>query len=112
LIDLARKIFGPEGSGANRDPARRVEGSQSNPAPAFDKSDSSESPERLAFWTEFHGRVESLSEEEREVVDLLWYQELTHAEAAAIVGVAERTVRRRWLAARKRLGAWLSGEAP
>jgi len=34
---------------------------------------------------------------------------LTQAEAAAVLQVAEITVRRHWLAARRRLGALLAG---
>jgi DNA-directed RNA polymerase specialized sigma24 family protein len=34
---------------------------------------------------------------------LLWYQELTQAEAAAVLGVSEREVRRRWRSARELL---------
>jgi DNA-directed RNA polymerase specialized sigma24 family protein len=40
---------------------------------------------------------------------LLYYQELTHAEAAALMHVSESTVRRLWLSARRRLGAFLRG---
>src|SRR5262249_44502073 len=52
-------------------------------------------------------QVEQLPAEEREVFDLLWYAEMTQAAAAQVLGVAEITVRRRWLAARRRLGAAL-----
>ena len=43
------------------------------------------------------------------LVELLWYQEMTQAEAAAVLQVAKSTVRRHWLAARRRLGAFLRG---
>jgi DNA-directed RNA polymerase specialized sigma24 family protein len=43
---------------------------------------------------------------------MLWYQGLTQAEAAAILGVTERTVNSRWLAARVRLGDSLGGQLP
>jgi DNA-directed RNA polymerase specialized sigma24 family protein len=41
------------------------------------------------------------------VFELLYYQELTQAEAATLLDVAEITVRRRWFGARRRLGAFL-----
>src|SRR5262249_20661161 len=39
--------------------------------------------------------IEGLPEDEREVFDLVGIQGLTHAEAAAVVGVGEKTVQRR-----------------
>lgn len=61
-------------------------------------------PANLAAWGEFHAAVEALPDAEREVVNLLWYEELTQAEAAAVLGISERTVLRRWHAARLQLG--------
>jgi RNA polymerase sigma-70 factor (ECF subfamily) len=77
---------------------------------AAEQSDSTYEPTRLARWAEFHRQVEALPDEERDVFELLWYQELTQAEAAAVLGVAEVTVRRRWMSARARLGALLRDE--
>ena len=54
-------------------------------------------------WTEFHEQIEALPEEEREVFNLVWYQQLTHEQAAEVLGVTTRTVRRRWQDARYRL---------
>jgi DNA-directed RNA polymerase specialized sigma24 family protein len=44
------------------------------------------------------------------VFDMLWYQGLTQAEAAALLQVSERTLQRRWRAACERLHAALDGE--
>ena len=44
--------------------------------------------------------------------NLLWYQELTQAEAAALLGVTERVVKWRWRAARLALHQALKGESP
>src|SRR5262249_6727141 len=41
------------------------------------------------------GAIEALPEDEREVFDLIGIQGLTHGEAAAVVGVSEKTVQRR-----------------
>ena len=69
-------------------------------------------PARLNAWTEFHRQVESLSDEEREVFNLIWYQGLTQAETATVLGVSERTVNRRWVAARLNLHRALGGNLP
>jgi RNA polymerase sigma-70 factor (ECF subfamily) len=76
-----------------------------------DEADESDDPSNLAEWTEFHEQVEALPDDEREVFNLLWYEELTQAEAAEILGIAVRTVIRRWQAARVRLYRVLQEEA-
>jgi RNA polymerase sigma-70 factor (ECF subfamily) len=110
LIDLARHHYGPHGMGAHHESvgpsdARRGPGSDS---PAADTDE----PGRLAGWTEFHEQVEALPDEQREVFDLVWYQGLTQAEAAALLGVTERVVKWRWRAARLALHRALEGESP
>ena len=52
---------------------------------------------------ELYRQIELLPENERDVVDLLYFHGLTQAEAASQLGVTERTVRRYWTAARLRL---------
>jgi RNA polymerase sigma factor (sigma-70 family) len=70
-------------------------------------ADSSLDPSHLAQWSEFHQKVRELPDEEREVVDLYWYQGLTQAETARVLGVHEKAVSRRWLSARLKLSEWL-----
>jgi RNA polymerase sigma factor (TIGR02999 family) len=48
-------------------------------------------------------QIEQLPEEEREVVDLLYFHGFTQAEAAAYLEISERTIRRRWTVAKVRL---------
>lgn len=48
-------------------------------------------------------QIEELPEMEREVVDLIYFHGLTQVEAADLLGVAERSVRRYWTAARVKL---------
>jgi RNA polymerase sigma-70 factor (ECF subfamily) len=108
LLNLLRRYYGPEGPGGKQG-ALEAGDSTANPAPALAEPGTSTSPSELARWTEFHEAVEALPEKERQVFELLYYQELTQVEAAAVLRVAEITVRRHWLAARRRLGAFLTG---
>lgn len=91
LIDLARHYYGPEGLGAHHD-SRSPDGSRSPAEPA----DVRHEPSSLAQWTELHESIGSLPEEERDVVDLLFYQGLSQAEAAEVLAISLRTVQRRW----------------
>src|SRR5262245_47276479 len=56
--------------------------------------------------------IEGLPEDEREVFDLVGLQGLTHAEAALLVGVSEKTVQRRLNRARLLLAERLSDLRP
>jgi DNA-directed RNA polymerase specialized sigma24 family protein len=113
LIDLARHHYGPGGpaahyesrAGADRD------GSGGGTLPQ-DPADETHEPGRLASWTEFHDRVGTLPDEEREVFHLLWYHELTQAEAAQVLGTTERIVGSLWRRARYRLHRDLGGARP
>lgn len=100
LIDLKRKLFGPQGLGAHHaSPHPRAD--QGNIHPGIEQaSDTTFDPLKLARWTELHDRVEKLPAELRDVFDLVWYQDLTHAEAAEALGVSVKTISRRWRDAR------------
>ena len=56
--------------------------------------------------------IEGLPEDEREVFDLVGIQGLTHAEAATVVGVSEKTVQRRLNRARLLLAERLADLRP
>jgi RNA polymerase sigma-70 factor (ECF subfamily) len=111
LLDLAKHYYGPRGLGANY---ASVNGGldQSHAEPADDQPSAGDEGDRLAAWTAFHAQVERLPAEEKEVFDLLWYQELSQAEAAALLKVSERTVKRRWASARLKLHQSLGGKLP
>jgi RNA polymerase sigma-70 factor (ECF subfamily) len=91
LIDLGRKHFGPHGIGRKH---------HTDVQPADDRGGALHSleaePLDLGAWTEFHERVASLPAEQREIVDLLYYEGVSQEEAAAILGCSVRTIRRRW----------------
>jgi RNA polymerase sigma factor (sigma-70 family) len=105
LIDLARH-FGSRprfvGSGPEED----------SDTGATEPADVAEAPEELDRWTSFHARVEALPAEEREVVSLIFYHGWSHAEVAELFHVSERTVRRRWEAARVKLHGLLGNDKP
>jgi RNA polymerase sigma-70 factor (ECF subfamily) len=107
LLDLARHYGGPLGAGTHHE-SEAEEAERLAVVPA----DGADDPSRLAVWTEFHQQAEALPEEEREVFDLLWYQGLAQAETATVLGVSERTVKRRWQSARLKLYHALHGELP
>ena len=103
-----RRAGGPGAS--SRQPGRT--GWLGDPPGPPDPGTDTDDPARLAAWTEFHDQVEALPDEEREVFDLLWYQGLSQAEAAALLGVTERVVRYRWRSARLKLHEMLGGRLP
>ena len=110
LIDLARHYYGPQGPGNREVPMGKEDSSAVSTPPGGPRPETTDEPVRLAVWSEFHAQVEALPEEERGVFDLHWYQGLTLADTAAMLGVSRATVKRRWLAARLRLQAALKGE--
>jgi RNA polymerase sigma factor (sigma-70 family) len=70
------------------------------------------SSDDLELWATFHERVEQLPVEEREVVGLMFYHGWTHAQIAELFSVDERTIRRRWRSACRRLNEALGGRLP
>ena len=110
LIDLARHYYGSQGMGAHHESVGPADARE--PSPFDSPATETDNPGRLADWTEFHEQVDALTDEHREVFNLLWYQDLTQAEAAALIGVTERVVKWRWRAAKLALHQVLKGESP
>jgi RNA polymerase sigma-70 factor (ECF subfamily) len=97
------------------DLARRLD--QRQAAAALPESDVAAPPASTASGLSPDGRrmlgaIEGLPEDEREVFDLVGIQGLTHAEAAAVVGVSEKTVQRRLNRARLLLAERLADLRP
>ena len=107
LLDLARHYYGPQGPGA-----KHASGAGSADRPAYEAADLSREPSALAAWCELHEQVSRLPAPEREVVGLLFYQELSQSEAAAILGVTVRTIQRRWHSALLVLHEIFKGQWP
>jgi RNA polymerase sigma-70 factor (ECF subfamily) len=108
LIDLSRHYFGPEGLGAKHETEKKEESSGDR----LEIGEITRDPHRLGQWSEFHKQVEALPPEEKEIFDLLWYQGMSQTEAATLLGVSERTLQRRWQAARVKIFEALKGELP
>jgi len=108
LVDLARKHQGPQGVAANHASWKPEQDSNGTPVPP-EPNDATHEPSQLASWCELHAAIEGLPTEEREVCELIWYQGVTQVEAAKLLEVSERTIKRRWQAARLRLHeCWIS----
>lgn len=107
LIDLARRARGPQGIGKNH----HSDGTDPGPRLAL-APERSGRPHSLEGWAAFHEAVERLPEDERTIVELLWYRGLSHAQAAATLGIATKTVQRRWASARLSIRDALQGESP
>ena len=103
LIDLARHYQGPQGMGNHHRTAAPADPEGRGLPAACDPGDRTRDPQRLAQWGELHAAIEGLPEELREMFDLLWYHELSQDEAAEVVGVGVRQVKRRWRDAKLKL---------
>lgn len=109
LIDLARHFYGPQGQGAHH--ASQAGRDEALP-PAHERSDVTFEPTALADWTDFHEQTRLLPDDEREVLDALFYQGITQGEAAELLKINVRTVQRRWQSALLRLHAALGNRWP
>jgi len=113
MIDLARHHFGPQGAAGFHASVPPAEPGKTGSAPPHgDRADLSHDPALLAAWAAFHEQAGSLPEDVGEVFDLIFYQGLSHAEAAVLLGVSTKTVQRRWQDACARLHTALGGRLP
>ena len=113
LIDLCRHYHGPLGLGANHYTQKPVSPGEPSASPAvFDRAEVSADPQHMQEWGEFHRCVGDLPDKEREVFDLVWYHELTQEEAAELLGISTRQVKRIWRSAKLLLHDRLQGEPP
>jgi RNA polymerase sigma-70 factor (ECF subfamily) len=106
LCDLLRKEVGRRD---NRPAVLPLDGGPSDTGPAHDPASSTLDGEKLRRWTEFHEAAARLPDDLRAAFDLLWYQGLSQAEAAVLLGVAVPTVKLRWMKARLRVQEALGG---
>jgi RNA polymerase sigma-70 factor (ECF subfamily) len=110
LIDLARHYK----NRPNHLPLPSPGGGSDFDGPAgLDPSDSSSrDPDQLEPWTRLHEAIGRLPDKPRAVCELLWYQGLSQAEVAQLLGVCVKTVKNHWMEARLRLCEELGGRMP
>jgi RNA polymerase sigma-70 factor (ECF subfamily) len=106
LCDQLRKAYGRDD---NHPAVLPLDGGPPDTGPRYEPSSSTLDGEKLRRWTEFHEAVARLPDDLRSVFDLLWYHELSQAEAAALLGVAVPTVKLRWMKARLQVQQALGG---
>src|SRR5262245_1156170 len=92
LCDLLRKSCGRD---LGRAAPLPLDGGPSD-GPRYEPGSRTADGEQVRRWTEFHEAAARLPDHLRAVFDLLWYQELTQADAAALLGIAVPTVKLRW----------------
>jgi RNA polymerase sigma-70 factor (ECF subfamily) len=106
LCDELRKAYGRDD---NRPAVLPLDGGNSDTRPTYEPASTTLDAVKVQRWTEFHEAVARLPADLRAVFDLLWYQEMTQAEAAALLGVAVPTVKLRWMKARLQVQQALGG---
>ncbi len=112
LIDLARHYQGAHGVGANHATQMPASSNGTSAGSLMENAgEMTQNPQQLAQWKELHEGIGSLPDELREMFDLLWYNELSQDEAAGIVGISTRQVKRRWRDAKLALSNAMGGDA-
>ena len=106
LIDLSRHYFGSLGLGSKHETDRPGENHHVDRVQAPEGE-----PGSLEDWTKFHEAIGRLPDNEREVFSLLWYDGMTQEDAANVLSVSLKTVKRRWQSARISLHEVLSKES-
>lgn len=106
LLDMARHYTGPHGLGTHHESL--PDGLPPQPHLAANPAE----VRNLERWAAFHEAVERLPEEDRAVIELGFYEGLGKDEMARLLGADERTVRRWWNRATRRLVEVLGDEIP
>ena len=114
LIDFARRYFGPMGIGAHHltDPGRSHTGDDWSEFLVSREDAPNSRMESVEQWQQLYAAIDELPDEERKVVDLIFIHELTQVEAATVLGVALKTVGRRWRRALVNLHETLRDKLP
>lgn len=99
LLDLARRNAAPSSFAANHD---SLAGKQPELYDVLSPTTTNK-PDELVSWVEFHEQVNQLPDQLKEVFHLLWYGGMTQKDAAEALGLTTKTFRLRWQKARLRL---------
>lgn len=104
LIDGLRKKYG---RGKQRRPDMlaldQLGGPADSSAVGVDPADQTHIPDRIAQWAEVHEFLGGLPEPLKQVAELRWYHDLSHAEVGEMLGCAEITARTHWAKVRHQL---------
>jgi RNA polymerase sigma-70 factor (ECF subfamily) len=112
LLDLARRHQGPLGLGARQVSLAKILSHNASGMEIADPLDEPEERDDMERWQAFHEAVERLPTEERQVIELVFYGGWTQAEIAKLFQVNERTIRRHWQSACRRLHQLLTDQLP
>jgi RNA polymerase sigma factor (sigma-70 family) len=110
LLDLARRYQGPRGLGRRQ--AASLSPDADSSSPGVDPADAGPALEDLELWAHLHEAVARLPTLEREVFSLVFYHGWKQSEIGDLLGIDERTVRRRWASAATSLNESLGGRLP
>lgn len=104
LLDLARHYAGPWNGAAHHESLPDGPPSNWHSARTEDRN--------LERWAAFHEAVERLPDPDRELIELGYYEGLAKDEMARLFKVDEKTIRRRWNRATRKLVEVLGDEIP
>jgi RNA polymerase sigma factor (sigma-70 family) len=110
LCDMARSLYGPLGHGRHHETDAGQASPDENERPKYvavaAETDSIDSFDMVAF----HESVDRLDAEEKEVFELIFYQGMTQVEVAHLLDVSDRTIKRRFRAAKLSLNSLLNSD--
>ena len=106
LLDLARHYSGVMNHAAHH------ESLPDGPPAATHWASRPKEARNLERWAAFHEAVERLPADERELIELGYYEGLSREEMARLYEVDEKTIRRRWNRATRRLAEAVGDEIP
>jgi RNA polymerase sigma factor (sigma-70 family) len=106
LLDMARHYSGAMNHAAHHDSV------PDGPPATSHWASRPKEVRNLERWAAFHEAVERLPDEDRELFELGYYEGLSKEEMARLYQVDEKTVRRRWNKATRRLAEALGDEIP
>jgi RNA polymerase sigma factor (sigma-70 family) len=101
MVDLTRRYFGPQGAGTQEIHGLNAPASDPSVACHSEPRAADEPPDARALRTEMNDVIAGLPQDHRDLFDLLYYNQLSRADAAEALGVSLSTLDRRWIAARE-----------
>lgn len=111
LLDLAKKHVAIWSYAANHETnVRRVDGELA--WKIADAAAPNEPHDEIERWAKLHELAGALPEDERDLFHLAWYLGINQEEAAKLLGVSLRTVKRRWESAKNLIRLAMGGDPP